>query len=89
MKGNLLQGTARGRLGNVVAKVVHGKQIYANYQPNVSNPNTELQRKCLEIANYYKSIDARICDIRISTRPDAISKEKLDFLKMYNVTIIV
>ena len=45
MKGNLLQGTARGRLGNVVAKVVHGKQIYSNYQPNVSNPNTELQRQ--------------------------------------------
>lgn len=45
MKGNILQGTARGRLGNVVAKVVHGKQIYSNYQPNVSNPNTELQRK--------------------------------------------
>lgn len=44
MKGNILQGTARGRLGNVVAKVVHGKQIYANYQPNVANPNTELQR---------------------------------------------
>ena len=50
--------------------------------------NTELQRKCLEIANYYKGIDARICDIRISTRPDAISKEKLEFLKIYNVTII-
>lgn len=43
MKGNILQGTARGRLGNVVAKVLHGKQIYANYQPNVANPRTELQ----------------------------------------------
>lgn len=49
MKGNLLQGTARGRLGNVVAKVVHGKQIYANYQPNVSNPNTELQRQTRDL----------------------------------------
>lgn len=43
MKGNLLQGTARGRLGNVIGKVVHGKQIYSNYQPNVANPRTELQ----------------------------------------------
>ena len=49
MKGNLLQGTARGRLGNVVAKVVHGKQIYSNYQPNVSNPNTELQRQTRDL----------------------------------------
>ena len=49
MKGNILQGTARGRLGNVVAKVVHGKQIYANYQPNVANPNTELQRKTRDL----------------------------------------
>lgn len=44
MKGNILQGTARGRLGNVVARVVHGKQIYANYQPNVTNPDSPLQR---------------------------------------------
>lgn len=49
MKGNILQGTARGRLGNVVAKVVHGKQIYANYQPNVSNPNTILQRQTRDL----------------------------------------
>lgn len=45
MKGNLLQGTARGRLGNVVARVVHGVQIYSNYQPNVINPDSPLQRK--------------------------------------------
>lgn len=45
MKGNILQGTARGKLGNVVGRVVHGVQIYANYQPNVHNPNTELQRR--------------------------------------------
>lgn len=45
MKGNILQGTARGKLGNVVGRVVHGVQIYANYQPNVHNPNTEFQRR--------------------------------------------
>ena len=43
MKGNLLQGTARGRMGEIIAKVVHGEQILAKYQPNVSQPNTELQ----------------------------------------------
>lgn len=43
MKGNLLQGTAKGRMGEIIAKVVHGEQILAKYQPNVSQPNTELQ----------------------------------------------
>lgn len=43
MKGNLLQGTAKGRMGDIIAKVVHGEQILAKYQPNVSQPNTELQ----------------------------------------------
>ena len=27
MKGNLLQGTARGRMGEIVASVRHGKQV--------------------------------------------------------------
>lgn len=43
MKGNLLQGTAKGKMGEIIAKVVHGEQILAKYQPNVSQPNTELQ----------------------------------------------
>lgn len=43
MKGNLLQGTAKGRMGEIIAKVVHGEQILAKYQPNISQPNTELQ----------------------------------------------
>lgn len=42
MKGNLLQGTARGRLGDIVAKVVHGEQILSKYQPNVTQSNSEL-----------------------------------------------
>lgn len=45
MKGNLLQGTARGRLGEIVAKVVHGKQILSKYQPNISQNETELQKQ--------------------------------------------
>ena len=44
MKGNLLQGTAKGRMGEIIAKVIHGEQILAKYQPNVSQPNTELQK---------------------------------------------
>ena len=43
MKGNLLQGTAKGRMGEIIAKVIHGEQILAKYQPNVAQPNTELQ----------------------------------------------
>jgi hypothetical protein len=45
MKGNLLQGTARGRMGDIVAKVVHGQQILSKYQPNVNNPNSPKQRE--------------------------------------------
>ena len=43
MKGNLLQGTARGKMGDIIAKIVHGEQVLAKYQPNVAQPNTELQ----------------------------------------------
>ena len=43
MKGNLLQGTAKGKMGDIIAKVVHGEQVFAKYQPNVAQPNTELQ----------------------------------------------
>lgn len=43
MKGNLLQGTARGKMGDVIAKVVHGKQVFSKYQPVVFNPNSQRQ----------------------------------------------
>lgn len=43
MKGNVFLGTARGKMGDVVAKVIHGKQIYTKYQPNVLNPNSAKQ----------------------------------------------
>lgn len=43
MKGNLLQGTARGKMGDVVAKVVHGKQVFSKYQPVVFNPKSQRQ----------------------------------------------
>ena len=42
MKGNLLQGTARGKMGEIVARVVHGKQILSKYQPNVAKSDSEL-----------------------------------------------
>ena len=43
MKGNLLQGTARGRMGEIVASVRHGKQLFSKYQPNISNPKSPKQ----------------------------------------------
>lgn len=49
MKGNLLQGTARGRMGDIVAKVVHGKQILSKYQPIVNNPRSPKQMANREI----------------------------------------
>ena len=55
MKGNLLQGTAKGRMGEIVAKVVHGEQVLAKYQPNVTQANTELQIQTKE--KFVKAID--------------------------------
>lgn len=43
MKGNLLQGTARGRMGEIVASIRHGKQLFSKYQPNVVNPKSAKQ----------------------------------------------
>ena len=43
MKGNLLQGTARGKMGDIIAKVVHGKQVLSKYQPVVFNPKSQRQ----------------------------------------------
>ena len=49
MKGNLLQGTARGRMGEIVASVRHGKQLFSKYQPNVLNPKSFKQMKQREL----------------------------------------
>lgn len=43
MKGNLLLGTGTGKLGDIVAKVRHGRQILSKYQPNVFNPKSAKQ----------------------------------------------
>ena len=40
MKGNLLLGTGRGKLGDVVARVLHGEQVFSKYQPVVFNPKS-------------------------------------------------
>ena len=47
MKGNIFLGTGQGRLGDVVAKIRHGKQIISKYQPNVLNPKSfkQLQQR--------------------------------------------
>ncbi len=48
---------------------------------------TELQENYLKLASEYKS-NGRIHAIRLSTRPDYISREILDRLRRYNVDII-
>ncbi len=45
------------------------------------------QRDLLELANFYRKKN-QIHEIRISTRPDAIDEQILDFLKKYGVGII-
>lgn len=44
MKGNLFLGTGRGKLGDVVGRVLHGQQIFSKYQPIVFNRNSQRQR---------------------------------------------
>ena len=53
MKGNLLLGTGRGKLGDVVGRVLHGEQVFSKYQPVVYNqksPAQMRQREMLSIA---------------------------------------
>lgn len=58
MKGNLLQGTARGKMGEIVARVVHGEQILSKYQPNVAKSDSELviqtKEKFAQAVNFTK-----------------------------------
>lgn len=49
MKGNIFLGTAKGRMGDVVASIRHGKQIISKYQPNVLNPKSFKQMQQREI----------------------------------------
>lgn len=43
MKGNLLLGTGRGKLGDVVARVLRGQQVFSKYQPVVFNQRSPRQ----------------------------------------------
>lgn len=49
MKGNIFLGTGQGRMGDIVAKIRHGKQIISKYQPNVLNPKTFKQMQQREL----------------------------------------
>lgn len=49
MKGNLLLGTGRGKLGDVVARVLHGEQVFSKYQPVVHNPKSIAQTRQREM----------------------------------------
>ena len=61
MKGNLLQGTARGRMGEIVAKVIHGEQILSKYQPNITNPRTPKQ---MAVRRKFKTISQAMKAVR-------------------------
>ena len=61
MKGNLLQGTARGRMGEIVAKVIHGQQILSKYKPVVTNPDTPKQQ---EVRRKFKTISKAMKAVR-------------------------
>ena len=69
MKGNLLQGTARGRMGEIVAKVIHGEQVLSKYQPNVTNPNSQKQQivraKFKNISQAMKSVRQALFELNI------------------------
>lgn len=69
MKGNILQGTARGRMGEIVAKVVHGRQVYSKYQPNVSNPKSPKQS---DTRNTFKNVSQIMASIREQLRNQGI-----------------
>lgn len=43
MKGNILMGTTNGKIGDIIAKVVHGTQVFSKYQPAVFNPRSQKQ----------------------------------------------
>ena len=75
MKGNLLQGTARGRMGDIVAKVVHGQQILSKYQPNVNNPKSPKQ-----MAN--RAIFAEASKVLAKTKKDLLT---LGVKPLYNL----
>ena len=43
-KSTHLLGKTSGRIGATVFKIVHGQQIVQEYQPKITNPNSEAQR---------------------------------------------
>lgn len=60
MKGNLLLGTGRGKLGDVVARVLHGEQIFSKYQPVVFNPKSLRQST---IRDFFKNASIQTKDV--------------------------
>lgn len=77
MKGNLLQGTARGRMGDIVAKVVHGQQILSKYQPIVNNPKSPKQ-----MAN--RAIFADASKVLAKMKKDLLRREVKPLYNLYS-----
>lgn len=64
MKGNLLLGTGRGKLGDVVARVLHGQQVFSKYQPVVYNQNSIAQRRQREMLSVATKKATLLNDLR-------------------------
>ena len=65
MKGNLLLGTGRGKLGDVVARVLHGEQVFSKYQPVVFNPKSIAQTRQREMLSIATKKATVLNDLRV------------------------
>ena len=57
MKGNLLQGTVCGRMGEIVAKVIHGEQVLSKYHPTLQILIVK-NNKCKENSKHISSYES-------------------------------
>lgn len=57
-------GSFRGKVGNVVGRVLQGQQVYAIYQPSVANPQTPAQiaqrAKFKKASEFFSSINSAL-----------------------------
>ncbi|NCD00203.1 MAG: hypothetical protein EOL95_10960 [Bacteroidia bacterium] len=69
MKGNLLLGTGRGKLGDVVGRVLHGEQVFSKYQPVVYNPKSLRQST---IRDFFKNASIQTKDVMSRSVEDMV-----------------
>lgn len=66
MKGNLLLGTGRGKLGDVVGRVLHGEQVFSKYQPVVFNPKSMAQTRQREMLSIATKKATALNDLKVN-----------------------